>query len=97
MLLGCHKSLRALFMYLSELILSVIFFVGEQLLVPFGVRLIPSLLENKLSVFLQGDRNCILSCSLNFFNTLLFSLEYLFSLQYLTTRVLDEEVLDGVI
>ena len=54
-LLGRHKGLRALLSNLSELVLAVIFFVSKQFLVTSRVRLIPSLIENELSVLLHGD------------------------------------------
>ena len=87
----------ALFCNLLELVEAITLLVGHHFLVALAIRVILALLQDELGIFFHGNRNSVLSSPLDFLNAFLFTLKHLLCLDYLAARVLDEEVLDGVV
>ena len=97
MILGSLSALSAFFFERAIEILSVNIFIFLILLVPSCVELILPFFQNELCTLLHGQINSLLPCSFNFLDSILFTLKYLFSLDYLAARVFHHKVLNSIV
>ena len=76
---------------------TVLFLLLHELLVPFHIGIVASLLQYELGTLFHSYLNSVFSGLFDFLHSIMLFLQYLFSLDYLSTAILQQECLYSVV